>query len=69
MFAELVVSVLAWLVVGLCTDSLWGLLGGTLGTLVARSRRFPLIERIVSGCALIGLGLAAAFTGRRVRAS
>jgi threonine/homoserine/homoserine lactone efflux protein len=60
---------LVWLAVGLCTDSLWGLLGGTLGTLVARSRRFPLIERIVSGAALIGLGLAAALTGRRVRAS
>jgi threonine/homoserine/homoserine lactone efflux protein len=60
---------LVWLVVGICTDSLWGVLGGTLGDLIARSARFPLIERIVSGCALIGLGLAAAFTGRRVRST
>jgi threonine/homoserine/homoserine lactone efflux protein len=66
---QIAVLGLVWLAVGLCTDSLWGLLGGTLGTLVSRSRRFPLIERIVSGGALIGLGLAAALTGRRVRAS
>jgi threonine/homoserine/homoserine lactone efflux protein len=66
---QIAVLGLVWLAVGLCTDSLWGLLGGTLGTLVARSRRFPLIERIVSGGALIGLGLAAALTGRRVRAT
>jgi threonine/homoserine/homoserine lactone efflux protein len=66
---QIVVLGIVWLVVGICTDSLWALLGGTLGDVLARSRRFPLIERIVSGCALIGLGLAAAFTGRRVRAS
>jgi threonine/homoserine/homoserine lactone efflux protein len=66
---QIAVLGLVWLAVGLCTDSLWGLLGGTLGTLVARSRRFPLIERIVSGCALVGLGLAAALTGRRLRAT
>jgi threonine/homoserine/homoserine lactone efflux protein len=60
---------LVWLTVGLATDSLWGLLGGTLGDFISRSQRFPLIERIVSGGALIGLGLASALTGRRVRAS
>jgi threonine/homoserine/homoserine lactone efflux protein len=65
---QIVVLGLVWLAVGLCTDSLWGVLGGTLGGVLARSSRFPLIERIVSGCALIGLGLAAALTGRRVRA-
>jgi threonine/homoserine/homoserine lactone efflux protein len=66
---QIAVLGLVWLAVGLCTDSLWGVLGGTLRGLLARSSRFPLIERIVSGCALIGLGLAAALTGRRVRAS
>lgn len=60
---------LVWLGVGLVTDSLWGLLGGTLGGWLARSRRFPLVERIVSGGALIALGVAAALTGRRARAA
>jgi threonine/homoserine/homoserine lactone efflux protein len=60
---------LVWLVIGLATDSLWGVLGGTLGGLLSRSRRFPLIERIVSGGALIALGVAAALTGRRAQAT
>ena len=66
---QIAVLGLVWLAVGLATDSLWGVLGGTLGAWVSRSARFPLIERIVSGGALIGLGLASALTGRRVRAS
>jgi threonine/homoserine/homoserine lactone efflux protein len=66
---QIAVLGLLWLAVGLATDSLWGLLGGTLGAWVSRSKHFPLIERIVSGGALIGLGLASALTGRRLRAS
>jgi threonine/homoserine/homoserine lactone efflux protein len=58
---------LVWLAIGLATDSLWGVLGGSLGTLLSRSRRFPLVERIVSGGALIALGVAAALTGRRTQ--
>ena len=66
---QIAVLGLLWLAVGLATDSLWGLLGGTLGAWVSRSKHYPLIERIVSGGALIGLGLASALTGRRLRAS
>jgi threonine/homoserine/homoserine lactone efflux protein len=64
---QIAVLGLVWLVIGLATDSLWGVLGGTLGTLLSRSRRFPLVERIVSGGALIALGVAAALTGRRTQ--
>ena len=64
---QIAVLGLVWLVIGLATDSLWGVLGGTLGTLLSRSRRFPLVERIVSGGALIALGVAAALTGRRAQ--
>ncbi len=54
-----------WLVVGLFSDGCWGLLAGGLGGALRRSTRFPAIERYVAGGALIGLGLTAAFTGRR----
>jgi threonine/homoserine/homoserine lactone efflux protein len=64
---QIAVLGLVWLVIGLATDSLWGVLGGTLGTLLSRSRRFPLVERIVGGGALIALGVAAALTGRRTQ--
>jgi threonine/homoserine/homoserine lactone efflux protein len=64
---QIAVLGLVWLAIGLATDSLWGVLGGTLGTLLSRSRRFPLIERIVSGGALIALGVAAALTGRQTQ--
>jgi threonine/homoserine/homoserine lactone efflux protein len=64
---QIAVLGLVWLAIGLATDSLWGVLGGTLGTLLSRSRRFPLVERIVSGGALIALGVAAALTGRRTQ--
>lgn len=66
---QIAVLGLVWLAIGLATDSLWGVLGGTLGALLSRSRRFPLVERIVSGGALIALGVAAALTGRRTQTS
>jgi threonine/homoserine/homoserine lactone efflux protein len=56
---------LVWLVVGLFSDATWGMLAGSLGDVLRRSTRFPAIERFVAGGALIGLGVAAAFTGRR----
>jgi threonine/homoserine/homoserine lactone efflux protein len=54
-----------WLAVGLVSDGAYALLAGTLGSALRRSSRFPAVERFVTGGALIGLGVAAAFTGRR----
>ena len=54
-----------WIAVGLVSDGAYALLAGTLGTALRRSSRFPVVERFVTGGALIGLGVAAAFTGRR----
>jgi threonine/homoserine/homoserine lactone efflux protein len=62
---QIAVLGLVWLVVGLCSDACWGLLAGGLGGALRRSARFPWIERFAAGGALIGLGVAAAFTGRR----
>jgi threonine/homoserine/homoserine lactone efflux protein len=56
---------LVWLAVGLTTDACWGLAAGVMGDALRRSSRFPLVERYVAGGALIGLGVAAALTGRR----
>jgi threonine/homoserine/homoserine lactone efflux protein len=62
---QIAVLGLVWLVVGLFSDATWGLLAGSLGDVLRRSSRFPIVERYVAGGALIGLGVVAAFTGRR----
>jgi threonine/homoserine/homoserine lactone efflux protein len=54
-----------WIAVGIVSDGAYALLAGTLGSALRRSSRFPVVERFVTGGALIGLGVAAAFTGRR----
>jgi threonine/homoserine/homoserine lactone efflux protein len=54
-----------WIAVGLVSDGAYALLSGTLGDAMRRSSRFPAVERFVAGGALIGLGVAAVFTGRR----
>jgi threonine/homoserine/homoserine lactone efflux protein len=50
---------------GWCSDSLWGLLAGTLAERIRGSIRLRRAQRNVSGGALIALGLATAFSGAR----
>jgi threonine/homoserine/homoserine lactone efflux protein len=50
---------------GLCSDSMWGLLAGTLAERLRRSVRLRRAQRKVSGGALIALGVATAFSGAR----
>jgi threonine/homoserine/homoserine lactone efflux protein len=55
---------LTFALVGVITDSCYGLAGGTIGRLLRTSARFRRSERYVSGGIFISLGLAAAFTSR-----
>lgn len=50
-----------------CTDSLYALLGATIGTLFRRSTRFQQASRYVTGSIYIVLGLATAVTGSEKR--
>jgi threonine/homoserine/homoserine lactone efflux protein len=48
---------------GFLSDGTWALVAGTLGERLRRSRRFPAVQRYVSGSVFVGLGAAAALTG------
>jgi threonine/homoserine/homoserine lactone efflux protein len=50
---------------GLCSDSMWGLLAGTLAERLRGSVRLRRAQRNVSGGVLIALGVATAFSGAR----
>jgi threonine/homoserine/homoserine lactone efflux protein len=52
---------------GLCSDSIWGLLAGTLAVRIRGSVRVRRAQRNVSGGALIALGVATAFSGARAK--
>jgi threonine/homoserine/homoserine lactone efflux protein len=47
---------------GFFSDSTWALVAGTLGERLRRSRRFPGVQRYVSGSVFVGLGAVAAFS-------
>ena len=47
---------------GFVSDSSWALVSGTLGERLRRSRRFPAIQRYVSGSVFVGLGTVAALS-------
>ena len=49
---------------GFLSDGTWALVAGTLAERLRRSRRFPLVQRYVSGSVFVGLGAAAALSGR-----
>jgi threonine/homoserine/homoserine lactone efflux protein len=53
---------LLFAVLGFVSDAMWALVAGTLGDRLRRSRRFPLVQRYVSGSVFVGLGAVAAFT-------
>jgi threonine/homoserine/homoserine lactone efflux protein len=50
-------------VLGLCSLTLYGLVAGTMATLLKGSTRFQRIQRYVTGSIYIALGLTAAFAG------
>ena len=45
---------------GFLSDGTWALVAGTLGDRLRRSRRFPGVQRYVSGSVFVGLGAVAA---------
>jgi threonine/homoserine/homoserine lactone efflux protein len=47
---------------GFLSDSVWAAVAGTLGERLRRSRRFPAVQRYVSGSVFVGLGAVAALT-------
>ncbi len=47
---------------GFLSDGAWALVAGTLGERLRGSRRFPQVQRYVSGSVFVGLGAAAAFS-------
>jgi threonine/homoserine/homoserine lactone efflux protein len=58
---------LMWIVVGLMSDGFYAVLSGTVGAAVRRRPGFARAQRLISGLVLIGLGVAAALTGRRTQ--
>jgi threonine/homoserine/homoserine lactone efflux protein len=58
---------LLWIVVGLFSDSLYAVLSGTVGAAVRSRAGFARVQRVVTGFVLIGLGIAAALTGRKTQ--
>ena len=47
---------------GFFSDGAWALVAGTLGERLRRSRRFPAVQRYISGSVFVGLGAVAALT-------
>jgi threonine/homoserine/homoserine lactone efflux protein len=56
-----------WILMGLVSDGLYALLSGTLGATLRRRTGFARVQRLVTGFVLIGLGIAAALTGRKAQ--
>jgi threonine/homoserine/homoserine lactone efflux protein len=48
---------------GMCTDSAYGLLAGSLGAILRDNRTFVNAQRWVAGSVFLGLGVSAAVTG------
>ena len=60
---QILVLGLTFMLLGLVTDSIWALAAGTAGEKLRGSRRWPLVQRYVSGSVFVGLGLVTALTG------
>jgi threonine/homoserine/homoserine lactone efflux protein len=61
-WAQILALGLLFAALGFCSDSTWALVAGTLGERLRRSRRFPSVQRYVSGSVFVGLGAVAAFS-------
>jgi threonine/homoserine/homoserine lactone efflux protein len=64
---QIAVLGLLWIVVGLLSDGMYAVLSGTVGAAVRRRPGFARAQRVITGLVLIGLGIAAALTGRRTQ--
>jgi threonine/homoserine/homoserine lactone efflux protein len=51
-----------FILVGLCTDTTYALVAGTLGGWLRQQRAFAVVQRYVAGTVFIGLGLTTALT-------
>ena len=61
-WAQILLLGLLFAALGFLSDGVWALVAGTLGERLRRSRRFPQVQRYVSGSVFVGLGAAAAFS-------
>ena len=64
---QIAVLGLIWIAIGLASDGMYAVLSGTVGTAVRSRPGFARVQRVVTGFVLIGLGVAAALTGRRTQ--
>jgi threonine/homoserine/homoserine lactone efflux protein len=61
-WAQILALGLLFAALGFLSDGAWALVAGTLGERLRRSRRFPQVQRYVSGSVFVGLGAVAAFS-------
>jgi threonine/homoserine/homoserine lactone efflux protein len=61
-WAQILLLGLLFAALGFLSDGVWALVAGTLGERLRRSRRFPQVQRYVSGSVFVGLGAVAAFS-------
>jgi threonine/homoserine/homoserine lactone efflux protein len=62
---QILVLGVIFILLGVLSDGMYALLGGTFGTLLKRSRAYLRLERYVSGAVFVGLGAVAVVTGHR----
>ena len=61
-WAQILALGLLFAALGFMSDATWALVAGTLGDRLRHSRRFPSVQRYVSGSVFVGLGAVAALT-------
>jgi threonine/homoserine/homoserine lactone efflux protein len=61
-WAQILVLGILFATLGFLSDSTWALVAGTLGEQLRQSRRFPAVQRYVSGSVFVGLGAVAALS-------
>jgi threonine/homoserine/homoserine lactone efflux protein len=61
-WVQILVLGLLFAMLGFLSDGVWAVVAGTLGERLRRSRRFPAMQRYVSGSVFVGLGAVAALT-------
>jgi threonine/homoserine/homoserine lactone efflux protein len=61
-WAQILALGLLFAALGFLSDGVWALVAGTFGERLRRSKRFPQVQRYVSGSVFIGLGAAAALS-------
>jgi threonine/homoserine/homoserine lactone efflux protein len=61
-WAQILLLGLLFACLGFLSDGVWALVAGTLGERLRNSKRFPQVQRYVSGSVFVGLGAVAAFS-------